>query len=263
MVEDAGMEVTVVDACSMNMEVRVARRIRRELLKGRLPTLSMATVCSGLAMFARTTTVAVIVTQISVQIVAPAMAVVILEEILGATTTGDSRILAMEEGMTQTVVLIIAVVYQLENNNWLKRQQKLWRDNLLIDLARESLCIHLEFLLNQQFMPLIQILCLDRLLCQRVFQMELFLQTLVKCNRTEIWSSIQWMHPSWKRTLMNREEGWPRMGVLMLVVLLKQRRRVVQLVIAVRSQAIVSMIALLLCVTVVRKLDMLLLIVHF
>jgi hypothetical protein len=130
MVEDAGMEVTVVDACSMNMEVRVARRIRRELLKGRLPTLSMATVCSGLAMFARTTTVAVIVTQVSVQIVAPAMAVVILEEILGATTTGDSRILAMEEGMTQTVVLIIVEVYQLENNNWLKRQQRLWRDNL-------------------------------------------------------------------------------------------------------------------------------------
>jgi serine/threonine protein phosphatase PrpC len=90
----------------------------------------MATVCSGLAMFARATTVAVIVTQISVQIVAPAMAVVILEEILGVTTTGDSRILAMEEGMTQTVVLIIAEVYQLENSNWLKRQQRLWRDNL-------------------------------------------------------------------------------------------------------------------------------------
>jgi hypothetical protein len=129
-VEDGGMEATEVIACNMNMGVRVAQRIRRELVTGKPPTLSMAMVCSGLAMFARATTVAVIVTQISVQIVAPAMAVVILEEILGATTTGDSRILAMEEGMTQTVVLIIVEVYQLENNNWLKRQQRLWRDNL-------------------------------------------------------------------------------------------------------------------------------------
>jgi hypothetical protein len=63
-VEDGGMEATEVIACNMNMGVRVAQRIRRELVTGKPPTLSMAMVCSGLAISAQTAMVVATGTQI-------------------------------------------------------------------------------------------------------------------------------------------------------------------------------------------------------
>jgi hypothetical protein len=78
-------------------------------------------------------------TQISVQIMAPAIAVVILEATLGAITTGGSQTPVMEDGMIQIAIFIIMEVYLLESSSWLKRQLRHWRENLLIALARESL----------------------------------------------------------------------------------------------------------------------------
>jgi hypothetical protein len=124
-VEAVGMEVPMVNACSMSTGVRAAQRSRRKLVIGRPAILFMVTVCFGLVMFARTTTGLVIVTQISVQTMAPAMAVEILEETMGATTTGGSPILVMEEGMTQIVMHIITEVYRLESSNWLRRRLRL------------------------------------------------------------------------------------------------------------------------------------------
>jgi uncharacterized membrane protein len=81
-------------------------------------TMCMAMVCFGQAMFAQTSMGVLTGTPISIQIMARAIVVVILEAILGVTTTGGTQIIDTVEVMIPIAIHIIMEVYGPGSNNW-------------------------------------------------------------------------------------------------------------------------------------------------